>query len=335
MFKNLIVYRIINTQAIASIEQIEDALERSRFAPCGPTQMHSYGWIPPRELNGQYVENIGGELIIKLCTESKILPGSVVKQALKERLADIEKQTGRKPGKKIQKEIKEQVIQELLPVAFTKQATTTAWLDTKAGTLVIDSSSANKAETLVTCLIKSLDDLSFPIGLVHTNTSPSVAMSEWLSTQEAPADFTIDRECELKDGSTTKTKVKYSAHDLQIEEVIAHIQSGKQPTKLGMTWNSHVSFELTDALQLKKLAILDVVFESTRAKADKSEKADAFDADIAIFTGEVKPLLRDLFTALGGTQDLPAQAASGDEAGQHARADNDEAQSETLTALDA
>jgi recombination associated protein RdgC len=120
-------------------------------------------------------------------------------------------------------------------------------------------------------------------------------MSEWLSSQEPPAGFTIDRECELKSPDETKAVVRYSRHALDIDEVRQHITSGKVPTKLAMTWDGRVSFLLTDAFQIKKIAFLDGVFDGT-----SQEKEDGFDADTAIATGELRQLIPDLIAALGG-----------------------------------
>jgi len=35
------------------------------------------------------------------------------------------------------------------------------------------------------------------------------------------------------------------------------------PTRLALTWDSRLSFVLTEGMQLKKLSFLDVVFEGT------------------------------------------------------------------------
>jgi recombination associated protein RdgC len=120
-------------------------------------------------------------------------------------------------------------------------------------------------------------------------------MSEWLLSHEAPAGFSVDRECELKAADESKSVVRYSRHPLDTEEVRQHIASGKLPTRLAMTWADRVSFVLTEGLQLKKLAFLDVVFE-----AASTDKGDDFDANAAIATGELRKLLPDLLAALGG-----------------------------------
>ena len=146
-------------------------------------------------------------------------------------------------------------------------------------------------------LVKCLD--GFAVTLVSTTTSPAVAMAQWLTEQEPPSGFSVDRECELKAADESKAVVRYSRHPLDIQEVQAHIESGKQPTRVALTWNSRVSFVLTETLQLKKIAFLESVFEGAAA-SPADGKDDNFDADVAIATGELRKLIPDLLEALGG-----------------------------------
>ena len=54
--------------------------------------------------------------------------------------------------------------------------------------------------------------------------------------------------------------VRYARHALDTDEVKMHIQSGKRVTA-AMTWRERASFVLNELLQLKKLSLLDLVFE--------------------------------------------------------------------------
>lgn len=293
MFKNVIMYRI-GPEWSASVAQIEDSLDSARFVPCGASQEKSIGWVEPRgEAHGPLVESVGGQLILKLMIETRALPGSVIKRKAEERLAHIEATTGRKPGKKETREIKDDIKLELLPLAFSKESSVAVWIDPEASLLVIDAGSQARADEVVTMLVKSLAGLA--VALIDTKVSPTAAMSEWLITQEPPAGFTVDRECELKAADESKAVVRYTRHPLDTDEVRQYVESGKLPTRLALTWDSRVSFVLTEGLQIKKLAFLDVVFEKTSAGKD-----DGFDADTAIATGELRKLLPDLLEALGG-----------------------------------
>ena len=292
MFKNLIVYRIGSLWE-GDFAPIEQALAKTPFIECGATQEKSCGWVPPRgEAHGALVESIGGQWIARLMTETKAIPASVLARKVKEKADLIEQETGRKPGKKETRELKDEAKLDLLPTAFTKQANMWVWIDPAARLLVLDTASQARADEVVTLLVEALPGLS--VSLLDTQTSPQAAMAHWLATQEPPAGFSIDRECELKSASEEKAVVKYGRHPLDIAEVQQHITQGKLPTKLALTWDDRVSFLLTEGLQVRKLAFLDAVFEGT--KADEG----GFDTDVAIATGELCKLIPDLIESMGG-----------------------------------
>lgn len=297
MFKNATICRISNLPPLAAI--IEDALQAATFCPCGPSQEKSAGWIPPRgHDHGALLESVAGQYVLRLMVESKSVPADVVKRKVAEQVAHIEATTGRKPGKKEKREISDEVRLSLLPMAFTKQVATTVWIDPEAGMVVIDSASQSKADEVVTMLIRAIDGMV--IQMMATILSPASCMAGWLTYQEAPSGFTIDRECELKATDESKAVVKYGRHPLDIAEVAQHIAQGKMPTRLALTYNDRVSFVLTEAGTLKKIGFLESVFEGTF----RGDNDGNFDADVAIATGELKLLIPALMVALGGEPDL-------------------------------
>jgi recombination associated protein RdgC len=166
------------------------------------------------------------------------------------------------------------------------------WIDAQARTLVLDTSAQGRADEIVTLLVEGLP--GFAVALLDTQTSPQAAMAHWLMTQEPPAGFSIDRECELKAADESKAVVRYARHPLDIDEVRQHIEHGKLPTKLAMTWDDRVSFVLSEGLQIKKIALLYAVMDGN------SQDDGGFDTDVAIATGELSRLIPDLIEALGG-----------------------------------
>jgi recombination associated protein RdgC len=300
MFKNALVYRIDQWEPPTQAE-IAQRLEGSRFAECGPTQPEAAGWVEPRgEKHGALLESVGGQLILKLCSEAKPVPSGVVKQQLEAKLDQIEADTGRRPKGKAKRELKEQIVHELLPRAFPKRSSTLVWIDLAAKRVLIGVSSAKKADAVVTRLVELFGGLR--LAPLQTTLSPATAMSAWLSDKEPPRGFSVDRECELKQPDSEKAAVRYARHTLEIDEVGEHIRQGKLPTQLALTWNSRVSFVLTDALVLKKIKLLDVVLEGS----GQGDADGGFDADVAITTGELRGLLPDLIDALGGPLEQPA-----------------------------
>ncbi len=280
----------------ATVATVEEALHGARFTECGLTQARASGWVPPRgEDHGVLIEAVNGQWLLQLMVEQKVVPGSVIKRQVDALAAQLEKQTGRKPGKKQRTELKDQALLDLLPIAFTKRAAVKVWIAPAERMLVIDAGSASRADEVLTALTQALPGLS--AVRVNTAVSPAACMAEWLVSGEAPAGFTIDRDCELKAADGEKPVVRYARHALDIAEIREHIAAGKQPTRLALTWSGRVSFVLTEGLQVKKITFLDGVFEGGSAKKD-----DNFDADAAIATGELAPMIGDLLDALGGEQ---------------------------------
>jgi len=300
VFKNLTVYRIAPGWA-ADLSAAMASLGKAPFVPCGATQQKSSGWVSPRgRAHAPLIESFEGRWLMQLQSEQRVVPGSVVKRRTEELADRIEADTGRRPGRKQTKDLKEQALLELLPMAFTKQASTRVALCPKEGLLLLDSSSQGWCDEVTSLLVEAMPGLN--LGLVHTEMSPTVAMAHWLGTGEAPYHFSVDRECELKSSDEMKSVVRYARHPLDTDEVKQHILSGKMPTRVALTWQERVSFLLTESMQLKKLDFLDVVFEGSAIGVGKADQDEAFDANAAITLGELLGLLPDLLEALGGEQ---------------------------------
>jgi recombination associated protein RdgC len=305
MLKNALVYRIEHWDPPPPAE-IERRLSGTPFVECGATQPVSAGWVAPRgDRHGALAETVGGQLVLKLCSETRAVPGAVVKTQLQAQLDTIERQTGRRPRGKQLKELKEAVTHALLPRAFPKRAETLVWVDPPARTVWVGAGSAKRADAVVTQLVEGLGG-GLRLSLLQTTLAPATAMALWLSEKEAPPGFAIDRECTLKQPDSEKASVRYARHTLDIDEIGEHIRQGKLPTQLALTWAGRVSFVLTEALTLKRIELLDGALEGAgTAAGDRAD--DDFDADVAIATGELRQLLPALIEALGGLHERQAE----------------------------
>lgn len=292
-FKNLQIYRLPAPWAYTP-EQLEEALASQAFTPASSNELLRQGWDKPRP-NGGLVHVVNKQMLIVLGTEKKLLPNSVINQVAKARAAELEEAQGFAPGKKAMKELKERVADELLPRAFSIRSNVWTWIDPVNGWLVVDAASPAKADDVIKLLLKAVDKL--PLESLRVQRSPVGVMTEWLQTDEAPAGFTVDMDTELRATGESKAAVRYVKHSLDPEEVRRHIANGKQCTRLAMTWDSKISFVLTEQLAIKSIKPLDVLDEKDAGVRNDDER---FDGDFMLMTGELAKLMADVVEALGG-----------------------------------
>ncbi len=294
-FRNLQIFRLTDEWDFSSAA-LGERLGRGAFRNCGATEMQSLGWVPPRGEPGELVVAVARQQLVALGVEQKLLPGSVVRQYTEERLVQIEASQGYKPGRKQAAEMREQVTLELLPRAFVKRRLTYAWIDPVGRWLVIDAASPAKGDEVVERLKESLGTL--PLHLVRTQLSPGAAMTGWLAEGQAPAGFSIDRDCELRALTEERATVRYARHVLDEDDVRHHIAAGKAATRLALTWNDRISFVLTEQMQIKRLAFLELLKEEAGRRVEGGD--DLFEANFTLMSGELGRLLPDLVAALGG-----------------------------------
>jgi recombination associated protein RdgC len=292
-FKNLQAYRLPAPWNYRP-EQLEAALAPQRFVPAASNELLRQGWASPRE-NGQLVHVVNKQMLILLGTEKKLMPVSVINAVAKERASEMEEAQGFVPGKKAMKELKERIADELLPRAFSIRSNTWCWIDPVNGWLIIDSASAAKADDVVKMILKAVDRM--PLESLRVQRSPVAVMTAWLETDEAPVGFTVDQDTELRATGESKAAVRYVKHTLEPDDVRRHIHTGKQCTRLAMTWNDKISFVLTEQLTIKGVKPLDVIRESEASTRNDEER---FDGDMMLMTGELAKMLADIVEALGG-----------------------------------
>lgn len=299
MFKNLMLYCITAGWAM-DLEAMEVALAAMLFTPCDGAQEKTFGWVPPRGVaHGALVESINGQRIMRFAIETKSVPGSVVKRDVDALAAKIEAEQGRKPGRKERRELRDDVVRDLLPHAFPKHSQVLVWLNPQTGHLVLDTTSQTKADEVISALVKCLPGLQ--VSAFNTQVAPQAVMMSWLvDGDKLDTDdrwgFDIGRRVVLESGDEMRSVVKFDRHQLDDDQMRLHIGQGKLPTQLALTWNDRVSFVLTDHTTLQQIKLLDGIF------SDKANDEDegGFDADVVIATGELQSLIADLTEALGG-----------------------------------
>lgn len=297
-FKNAIIYRLTNPmQLMAQLPTLEDSLCAFQFNPCGSQDMARTGWVPATEQHHTLVHQANGQYLLTIQKQEKIIPGPVIKQHLNARIAKLEAEQARKLKKTEKDALKDEVLHSLLPRAFTKDSRTQLWIDITSGLIVVDASSARKAEDALALLRKSLGSL--PVIPLTIENPVELTITEWVRSGNAPSGFAIGDAAELKailaDGGIARVKKQ----DLISDEIATHIEAGKVVTKLALDWQQRVTFTLTDDAMLTRLKFCDELIDQND-DIDREDVLARFDADFTLMTGELSALIKQLVTALGG-----------------------------------
>lgn len=296
-FKNLILFRFIEPFD-ADAAKLSELLAQDVFHPCGSQETIRHGWVPPLgRKTVDFVHAIDGRLLICLQTQERLLPAGVVKEAVAERVERIEEQQVRTVRRREKDQIRDEVVQELLPRAFTRTRQTLAYIDLRSGWLVIDGGGRKAAEELTGRLRTALGSL--PIAPPRVSDAPAVVMTHWLANGGLPGDFAVVDECELRGGAEDGSVVRCKGQDLTGEEIQTHLQAGKQVTRLALIWNGRLAFTLNEDLSVRRLRFLDVVQEQL-ADINAETAEQILDAEFALMIGELGVLLPRLMQVFGG-----------------------------------
>ncbi|WAR45195.1 recombination-associated protein RdgC [Methylomonas rapida] len=296
-FKNLAIYRFTEPFTL-SPEALEQKLQQQPFQPCGGHDEFSFGWTSPLgKASDALVHANNGFMMICAKKEEKVIPASVINEMLQEKISEIEEREARKlPGKE-RTRVKDELIFELLPRAFSFSRKTYAYIDSQGGWIVVDAASPKKAEDVLSLLRKCLGSL--PVVPIGASLKPASVMTHWLLHHDAPKDVLIEDECELRSPEEEGAIIRCKRHDLALPEIKNHLDNGKQVIKLALSWAERLSFVLDENLAVKRLKFLDLIQEQA-ADVEAFDDVEQFDADFSIMSAELAqffPRLLELFNA--------------------------------------
>ncbi len=297
-FKNLALYRFTEPFTLAT-DELEEKLNDKRFRPCGSHEEFSLGWTSPvGNATEQLIHASNGFMMLCLKKEEKVIPVAVINEMLQEKVSEKEDQEARKLSKKERSTIKDELIFELLPRAFSFSKKTYAYIDPKGGWMVVDAASAKKAEDLLSQLRKCLGSL--PVVPVNTVDKPTVIMTQWLADKNSIVkDLLVEDECELRSTEDEGSIIRCKRHDLALPEITNHLDNGKQVIKLALNWTDRLSFIIDENLAIKRLKFLDLIQDQV-ADIEADDEIAQFDADFSIMTLELANFLPRLLEIFGG-----------------------------------
>lgn len=273
-----------------SPEKLIEKLEPLAFSPCLPSFPSSAGWVSPfEEDNAPLVHTVNGYIMLCLQIEEKILPASVIRQALKDKVKKIQTEEDRRVRQKEKLSLKDEIVCTLLPRAFTKMTRIYAYIDIRNNWLVLNTTHGAKAEQFLSLFKKSISEgvATFDIK------KPSSVITYWLKNQNYPKDFSIEKACVLQDPNQQNRIIRCQHQNLFANAIQSLIKEGCEVKQLAICWQDRVNFVLAEDFSLRSIKFEEDVISQAN-EIDTETKQQEFDANFFIMTETLHMLLKDL-----------------------------------------
>ena len=292
-FRNLTLFRFPTSLDFSKLDEL---LADHPLKPVGAREMSSRGFVSPFGREGEALSHrIGDTTWVTVGGEDRLLPSAVVNDLLAKKLAEMEEKQGRKPGGRMRKQMKDDLVHELLPRAFVRPSRIDALLDLKLGVCAVDTSSRKSGEAVVSEIRHAMG--SFPALPLNSEVAPRNVLTGWVAGEVLPDGLSLGEECELKDPMDGGAVVKCQHQELQSDEIAKHLEAGKQVTRLALTLDDHVSFVLGEDLVVRKFKLLDGAVDQLESTERDDLRAE-LDARFALMSAEFSRLFLVLEGAL-------------------------------------
>lgn len=246
----------INPSSVPSINIWETSLQKHAIPLLLDLSMAEQGFAPPYDFSDQMVITAQNSWKIQLRKEKRLLPTSVLRQESERRIKEIEEKEHRQLSIKDKKALKQRVLDELLPRAFSQTSTIEGIYISDKGFLLVNQAQANKREELLSYLRQALG--SFEAALISCDKAATDLMSQWLLDDGSlPNDLVIGNYCELKNIANIKSVSRFVNQDIQSKEVVGILKKDHFVSQLAFIWQDKLRFILCEDFSLKSIQYVE------------------------------------------------------------------------------
>ncbi|OCG20986.1 recombination-associated protein RdgC [Gilliamella sp. wkB108] len=295
-FRNAIIYQL-NNDTLLNKKAIENAIKSHPFIPCSNLDNNKMGWVSPYDDHNQddLIVDMQGHLLLRIKKETKILPAPVIKQALLEKIDKQEQTLNRKLSKNEKATLKDEVMIDLMPRAFSKYNHYWLWIDTHNKRIIVDCASFKQSEDILAILRKQLGSLALtPLSI---DKPLEQIMTTWVKEKLNLPPFILGDQAELKDPIEGNAIISCKNQDITSNEILVHFESGKWITKIQIIDERGVSFIVNTDLTFKRIKFGSVILdENEDIGSDEFEKR--LEADFFIMANTLSNTINDFYRVI-------------------------------------
>ncbi len=296
-FKNVRVYRLSAPLTIDAAA-LEQALAEYKFTPCSGQEAVRSGFsFPLHPSIKHYSHQQHQRWYFAIKRQEKVLPAAVINEELAPKLDAAATEAGRPLSRKEKQALKEDLIQTLLPRAFSRSSLTQGYYDAERQWLVLNTGSASKAEDILALLRKALGSLPALPWLDSHKLNQQLQL--WLQQQSLPAQFQLGAAVELKAPDEEGAKVKFSNHLLTADEVQTHLQD-KLVTRLSLQQEQGLALTVADDGGIKQIQYPDALFEQNE-ELGWDDLISRLDADLILMADSLDQALQAISAQVNGS----------------------------------
>lgn len=278
------------------VDDWREGLQRQLSQPCPSNAALSYGWksvFPDNDAD--LVASVGKTHAVEFVVSTRLLPQDVVRQAVRDRIAEIEAQQGIPVPKKEQRRMQDEVHFELLPKAFVQKKSVTVCWHEESQTVWVSSTQNALLESFITCWSHCLP--GWQLKPLQTNRSVTRSLTTWMKNDEPlPDGFEWGDACQLVDPQDRTCSIRFSGNELASKTVGQHLEDGMQVKQAALVWREKLRFVVADDCLLTQIKALDVESEYEQGQS----KSEQIAMDIALMAPMYHACVEELILALGG-----------------------------------
>jgi recombination associated protein RdgC len=293
MFRNVRFYRF-DSGWPKTEDESSQLLTTCAFRPCGPLTLRSSGWVPPSpEAGDSLVRRVNGADLVRLRSQSRVLPPSAVAEELEHRIEDYVARMREQPSPREKRKMKAEARDELMPKALLKSDRYFGFVDLKQKLIAIDAAQASVSE-------RFLRRLGAAVTLANVRPlqfqKPLGDLLSAIFLGDTPQQFAAGRECRMQDAADYGAKVRWTNFDLSDPSIRTHVAGGMRLTHLAIVYDNILSCVIDEDGIISKLRFVGMEEDNS----DELEPIARQDAEFVLLSGTLRNMIADLEKLLGG-----------------------------------